>query len=662
MNRTKYNAKYSTGTQSSRHNSNIEKYLEKEINYLLNPSGDNFTQTEFSNIYVRNPEAEDALMQYTEHTQSNNTFILTGLTGSGKSMLIRYVFNIHSIKPHVSDDRKNIIIPFNFNNIPSGNIPVQFQRMMHSACDCLLEEFEGLRRVEENEEEFYSFIKERRADMIYVGDRYPQPSKREVLANICETMPLAFFSSMFKFYLNQREVCSIDNVIFVLDDIEGIRIDDMDDCGDRRRVELLPIKMVLELITCMENQNGEVVEWSLNTIISCRHYVYRLMHSVTYNVDRLYTQALEAYSLNSRYDLKKSPSIMDIINKRFTAVPAQHRDDKEKWEKAMGVVLELLDTIDAGVCQFVLDLRLKNIRETLSCLKELVFNKRWIQRECSEDVSGAFKIGDISQYKPTYASLIRAIGMNESNVYNSSNSLIPNLLYNGEHGELDLFPLLALKYALCRANYHESNWDDPPIKASIFYAEIDKLFNEKNITEKFQASFHYLIEHRLLLRNADQEQIDNDRLSRDNIQSVERVYVPGVAVTLWNMLGQSSVLFEMYVDDIWLDNSKRNYSSQFSRGFIDDKFELCLDYVEILSSIERELFLLAYNCTGNEVMYYKLFGKESISGYLLSGLEHSLNVFYRDNRVWTYRDSQKTDLWREKIKMLDSKCNKVLSV
>ena len=49
--------------------------------------------------------------------------------------------------------------------------------------------------------------------------------------------------------------------------------------------------------------------------------------------------------------------------------------------------------------------------------------------------------------------------MNESIVYNSRESIIPNLLYNEVNNNMELFPLLTLKYFLYFADYREMSWD-----------------------------------------------------------------------------------------------------------------------------------------------------------------------------------------------------------
>ena len=125
----------------------------------------------------------------------------------------------------------------------------------------------------------------------------------------------------------------------------------------------------------------------------------------------------------------------------------------------MQVVMQLLDQVDAKVKDFILDLTLRNIREAMNRIKQLVLNKRWIQRDYETTHTGAFVIADLQQYNVTSASLIRALGMNEGSVYNSRESIIPNLLYNEPYNNMEMFPLLTLKYFIGMAQYEEMSWD-----------------------------------------------------------------------------------------------------------------------------------------------------------------------------------------------------------
>lgn len=82
----------------------------------------------------------------------------------------------------------------------------------------------------------------------------------------------------------------------------------------------------------------------------------------------------------------------------------------------MAVVRKLIEDVDGTIGQLVLELTLKNIREALYKIKQIVFNQVWIQRDYNMNHSGAFEISDILQYDTSPASLIRALGMNESRV------------------------------------------------------------------------------------------------------------------------------------------------------------------------------------------------------------------------------------------------------
>lgn len=651
--KTKFNSRFSTSDMTTGwHGSYIQRFLEAEVNYLLAPSVSQLSQVEFEKIYIPNPDLERSLSRYKTHTYSNNTCVITGLTGSGKTMLIRHVFDIHGIKPHI--DGKSIIIPFNFDNALYGGVKDVFTRMTRAACDCLKKEFPNLHDIDEYKEDFYDFIASRRNDLLYVLEKYPSATKFEQLASLCETNAFAFYSCEFKFYLNQTDICPIDNVVLIIDDVEGIRVEVKTE--DSMPRELLPIKVTLELIECLQNQDGIPVPWSLNTIICCRHFVYRLMGSLPYSLSKNYTQCLESYAICSQYDLRESPSLVAIIQKRYEAIPETKRNTIDsKWYLAMQVVMKIVNRVDDNIGDFVLDLTLKNIREALRKVKEIVFNKQWIQRNLTLHSPGAFQITDIDQYRTNPASLIRALGMNESIVYNSRESIIPNLLYNEVNNNMELFPLLTLKYFLYFADYREMSWDSS-IRISDFLQDVEEVFGSKKYLQHFNNSLRYLMEHRLLLRSADQEQISNSDLCEQDIKSTEFVYVPSLSVALWGFLGRTSVFFEMFVDDIWLDNMSRETQRPFFRGFDYENYRICLDYLGELIDAETTIFSQAINNQGNGQKFFEIFGDKPICDYLLDGLENSLNAFFREEQP---EFASIVTTWREKIRMLRNECGKI---
>ena len=458
--RSKFNTQFSQGAnRTEQHGSYLQNYLKDEIDALLAFSANQITQVDFDDLYIHNPGAESQLQAYAHHTYTNNTCVVEGLTGAGKTMLVRHVFGIHSWRAKISD--RSLIIPFTFDNmhdIANGNsveelVDQLFANMVHAACDCMREAIPNLKGIDDYEEEFYNSIKEHRQDLLYCIDDYPSPSRREQLRALLRAHPLAFHSSALKFYLSQSDISFVDNVIIVVDDIEGL----VGKGKENRQCELLPVKAALELIECLQNKGKGAISWSLNTVICCRHYVSRMMRTLPYSRSMMhaaegivnYMQALQAYAPCERIDLSESPSLIDIISKRYNALCKKGNVGMEKWEVAMDVVMELLKKADDHIANFIINLTLQNNREAMKLLKQVVLNKRWVQREFPmsfQETFGAFKIQDIAQFRVTPVALIRALGMNESDVYHSNESAIPNILYNEQNPDMDLFPLLTLKF------------------------------------------------------------------------------------------------------------------------------------------------------------------------------------------------------------------------
>ncbi len=645
--KTKYNNSFSLDdNQTEQHGSYIQNFLEEEINFLLAPSANQISCVDFEDIYIHNPEMERILEGYKKYTKNNNICIIEGFTGSGKSMLVRHVFNIHSLSVRIEDS--SLIIPFTFDNALHADIKSIFVRMIHAACNILEESYPALPNVNSNFSELYQFIKLYRHDLLLHRNEFPEPSQMNQLQALLKENPLAFYSCVLKFYLHKTDVCPVNNIVIVVDDIEGIRLED--DKTDILQQELLPIKMVLELCECMQNRGGHAVSWSLNTVICCRHYVSRMMRTLPFTLDEqtTFSQKLEAYAVCRRIDLKKSPPLLDIINKRYEAICKKEIHNKVKWIAAMQVVKQLLDKVDTHVIDFILDLTLRNMRESMTRVKHLVLNKRWIQRDYISEHPGAFVITDLEQYNVKPASLIRAIGMNESVVYNSSASIIPNLLYNDNLSNIEIFPLLTLKYFLNIAQFNEMSWDSS-ISIVHFKKTVAALFNCDEYSSGFESSVYYLLKHRILLRSYDQEQFDNRALNSQTITQVERVYVPGMAVDLWKRLSTTSVFFEMYIDDIWLENDSREKTKQQCRGFDMDNFGVCIDYMSTLISAEQRIRAQAINHTHSLIRYKECFGEDFVSSHILTGLETSLNSYFRQENPNNLAETITVNGWKKAI-------------
>lgn len=620
-NLTRYNLNFPIPVNSQYGNNNIEKYLKNEIDFLLAPSADQLNGVEFEDVYISNPSAEKFLSSALTYSQSDKVLYLTGLTGSGKSMILKHVFKYHGMAPIVHD--KSLIVPFSFDNFPSNttNLDVDengiknvYINMLSSACELIEKLYPNLKIVYNNEKEFLDIVAESRSDYTQIINAWPRPNTKERIKHFMNENPIPFNTAILKYYLNQKE-CPINNIVFLVDDIEG--------AGENQ--ELIPIKTAYRIITCLEN-TPKTKDWSVQLIISCRNYVYRLIIDRSFSVER---QRIETYTEAENHHLEKAPSITDIVKKRYQAI--SKKDKNEKWKTALDTVLAIMFKIDSQIGEFILNLKIRNIRKALALTKRIVYNKQWIQRDYIEEAAGAFTIDSVKDYDITTATLIRAIGMGESLIYSSNISDIPNVMFN--ENETDLYPLLVLKYCLhFRSNDNKyADWNDT-IDLCAFYNKIAQVFGDNSTLHKplFVMATQYLILNRLLLRSIDQLQNNAMPVNEKNVHEITKVYISNAAVDMWELLSKNSVLFEMYMDDIWLDNSNRPVSKKKFRGFDLDNFNMTVIYLEKLIDKENQLKNHAQNL-GTLDEYNSLFGKKSICQHLLTGLLNSLNAFYKDD-------------------------------
>ena len=359
---------------------------------------------------------------------------------------------------------------------------------------------------------------------------------------------------------------------------------------------------------------------------------------------------------------KSAPTILQIIQRRYSVLCATEKNQNEKWRTAMDIVLQILQRIDSRIGLFILDLTLSNHREAMDQIKKLVFNRQWLQNDWQDrgrknDSSANFSM---SLFHVTSASLVRAIGMSESKVYNSIDSIIPNLLYNDPVDDTELFVLLTLKHFRYKAQFEVASWKTS-IRISAFFERIKRLFCSEEYEKRFRNSVRYLLKNRLLLRSYDQEQADNKALSSQDLDSIEYVYVSKLTESMWLRLANSSVLFEMFVDDIWMENDSRvAWTIPDVHGFNDANFQVCIDYMDLLIAAERRVFCRAANVDCGDVSFVELFGNTPICAHLLKGLESSLDVFYARKSL-NAEESYRINRWREKIQVLKAKCRDIYS-
>lgn len=604
----------------------IRTYLSSEIDYLLAPSNESLAkEVDIDKLFVKKGQAEDNLRSFLYSSNyTSGFFILTGLTGTGKTTVINKAVGYYT-SPTIRSDKENgdiLIIPISFNDVDgdhetnNDDISVCFKCALKAAINCIRKEYsidvDGL-----NYSDIVGFFESNRASLIN-DDLFDAYSAEEKYKLAIKQNAIAAYAYHMFYYITKQE-CNISKIILIVDNIEGVG----------GNLEDKPINITYSI--CSAFDKVKIRNCLMKVIIGCRNYVYRY---VFVNNQRP-KQRIESFPNPTTYHLDKDcPSLIEIIKKRYDNMPSHYRERRgnvDKWDCAMSVINELLTKLDKQYGIFIQNLNIRNIRNSFMLLKDIVYNTLWVQRDSFYDMAEGFEISDLKQFSTSQANIIRAIGMGENTLYSSDhvNCKLPNLLYNKD--ETDLLALLLIRYCMIKTGLNDrkkyADWSESIRRNNILH-EVDLVFGGDNneLKDKFDTVFKYLVNKRLLLRSKDQVQVDTEPVNETNLGQVEYVYISNAAVDIWDLMGETSVLLEMYMDDIFLDNDDRSRKNLY-RGFDEINYAIAIKYIFDLSQIEQTFFTTSANC--NRTKYYlDVFGETPIVRHLYKGMQQSFNSYF----------------------------------
>lgn len=617
--REKYNTIYNNSFNTE--SSYIHRYLGAEIETILNPESNSIHGVDFDSIYVDMSKTEEHLIPFKRHMDSDRCIFLTGVTGCGKSSIINHIFHL-DINNKVRIEDRSLYILFSFDHAiaarEKGELTTYFINIIKEACEALEKELEreGLKT---NISKFYKYIERVRADNLQHGTDIKRGTASERLKNLAEKDPIEYYALQLKYYLT--ELKKIDHVVLIVDDIESVGY----------QMELVPIDLGLTLWSCFKRQPTSVSKvWSSCVVLSCRHYVYRMIQK--HAIDAKYTiksgidsQTLESYPIDDEINITESVKLIEIIKKRVQALKVVKTD--KRWDDAWTIVEHILTRVDDRFGDFILAICINNIRKSLSVLKKVVLNKRWIQRnwQAEEETPGAFNIDSINQFNLSPPCLLRAIALGEGNIY-TEDSIVPNVLYNTIDKHSDLITLIVFKAFLKQSNERAISWR---ISLDRYKTarDLKKILPEET-HQYIDASIEFLIERRLLLRSKNQAQDDGLDINADNIESIKHVYDAKGAFAIWNQLGRSSVLLELFTDDIYIDYEGGITERQNFSIFDQKTFERCINYLFDMVKLENKLRSTAHN-RGLSEKANNVIGSEFVTKQLLNGLIASRNAYFK---------------------------------
>ncbi len=639
--RTKYNEKI-TYREGAKGRSNIYLKYFDYIEDLLTPTIDSYCKYSYEKLYVKH-SLYNELEHYADVRNVDKFLYVTGVTGTGKTSLLKAVFK-HYENTYVIRDN-TLVIPFACDNHVGE--PDELKKRLSSlffGITIMLCDTYGLKKYCDNAENFHEYIRERRIQFSVNQRGWRELSPSGLIDQLYEDNPLELSLLAFKYTMKQ-EGNPINNVVFIMDDVESIG----------RQKEVFPIYLANKVMACLDNRSRmEKEKWCCTVIAACRHYVYRLLTTKKNKQEEdplLAAAGIERSTMESFWgddiDIGKCPPLKAIIEKREKAI-AESMSEEEK--KDFAEICLVLNSIVKQTGELLLSLNVNDYRATFARLKGMICNKRWLQRFDSS--GGAFKIGTAEDnYFHNKPNVMRALAMDENDVYFGDESIIPNLLENRKDGG-DLWKLLIMSLF---ANNMKSDWNSS-IDLELLDTKMERIFGEsKEYMKEIKDALVLLIEDRLLLRGKIEEQHDSVDLRHQDAIKAKFVYPSGAVKILWNSLAENSVLFEIFVDDIWIENPYRKETDTGKKfnQFNLYNFKECMYYLEALTAVEFDIRRFVKNRAAvREYTYY--FGREPVTKQLYQGLWNSYSAYFKDK---SGVDEKEQKLLAQQLKNLEKKIN-----
>ena len=572
--RVKYNNKF-VYKDSSYGRSNIYLKYRNYIDDLLTPTINSYRKYTYYKLYVEHPLCSE-FIKYKTKREVEDFLYVTGLTGTGKTSLLKAVFGYYE-NTYVLGE-KTLVIPFTCDSFV-GNSAELKKRLanMFLGITRKLQKKYNLKKIEDNVDDFRDYIEKRRVQFSVNQRGWRDITADELLNQLYEYSQLEFALLAFKYTMGQ-DGNQIDNVVFIMDDVESVGVN----------YEVIPIYLANKIKECLNNRTQEEKEkWCCTVIVACRHFIFRKLFTINNNKteeDPLFSEAginritMESFGGND-IDIGNGPTLKEIIEKRERSIQELMHDDERK---DFTEICYVVNSVVNQVGELLLSLNLNDYRMTFRQLKSIVCNRRWLQR--FESLGGAFKIGTAEEnYFRNKPNIMRAIAIGENDVYFGNESIIPNLLENSKEGG-DLWKLLVMGMFVRDL---ESNWD-VSINLAVVKQEMKELFRENKIYfSEVDNAIIFLINKRLLLRGKLEEQRDSVDLRIIDAINAKYVYPSNALKILWDNLAENSILFELFVDDIWIENPVRK-ETDVGKKFIQfnlNNFKECMNYLDYLISV-----------------------------------------------------------------------------
>jgi hypothetical protein len=423
------------------------------------------------------------------------------------------------------------------------------------------------------------------------------PSKSVTIRALKNGSKRSFYLELLKFYLLINNLTSI---IIIIDDIDSIKDS-----------ELLAefVHLSAKSWDCLQNNASHVF---VKLLVSERPETYR---NLFINAPWFTAFGFQEEPIN----LTTPPNLADIFKKRFDFITDQDTTpeikNQEEWNIAYNVVMDICHDLAIKNQDILLNLCNLNVRKSFDILLELLTYGFWLQKD--EMIQPYFQLRRGQFRKPSNILIIKAIGYKNNDFYiNGSTQIISNVLHYKRNS-----PYLLLALKIVRIFIVENELNEERFTILEKSELIKKLCNiippsiNHPLEDTINNTIEYLLKKRLLLVSA----IDNNTESK--------LYLSPKGEAIWKLMGENSVLLEMFRDDMWLDESK-NISKSIRLLPPEEKFPEILNLSNQLINEETKIISNLKQIDGL-ASYRELFGDILVSTHIAEGVIESVRRYYQ---------------------------------
>ena len=584
-----------------------------------------FTDHSDSYSYVRRPNMELKLKEYI--VDSNNSFVfLTGLTGAGKSTLIKYIMN-EQAAPNIF----KIYISLNNGDIPDRSTFIR--RFTANIIDGISNYAKTLNH--ETQEKIFSItdfknyiLNHPRYVSLAVEDFFPENKNLdEAINNILtyKTKKISDFPILSILWLQYLLFCNDNKTkcVLVIDDVEGV--------SENLQPEIF--NYFLTVYTGLTTEiKPRMLEQGKTSFFSVTAFFAVRPDTLSFWKNRNGVALQANITINNEIVLRSPPSLKDIFLERFHTIQKnlskedcskqQNREKLEKYQKVyQEILLPLLDRIDSVLTrknnpiysQVIMELANHNIREALDYLRIILVNGDFFHRPDIKD--GAYGEIHIRQFYPSNIGILFSLAIQRGRIYHGFEPIV-NVFRNNEDPQTDLIANLLIRYIY-------SNIKGYPYFKPLSWIEIKKeimdIFTKIYPVVLFENAFKTIMKENIIIKTHDGNTTDNTDWF---------IFAPR-GVVLLELLSSSSILLQCYREDLYRSTDEMNFIQEFTNSSQIKRKDVYLDMISYIRYyMDSELTLLdLLDNNGEKSKYINHYGTNLLAEQLCCVVKNDFQAY-----------------------------------